>query len=100
MSVERFFSPASGERTMVDRILCTHVGALPTPPDLLSLEGVDDAHLRAAVNDVVRHQRDCGVDIVNEGEFTKGGSWVAFLSGRLTGFEPQAPGAGMDLFRQ
>jgi 5-methyltetrahydropteroyltriglutamate--homocysteine methyltransferase len=74
-------------RNSSDRILTTHVGSLPAPPDLWSLEGVDSARLQAAVNDVVRQQRDCGVDIVNEGELTKGGGWLAFVNERLTGFE-------------
>lgn len=82
-----------------DRILTTHVGALPAPRDLWSLQGVDDARLRQAVGDVVRFQRDCGIDIVNEGEITKGGSWVAFVDERLAGFEPRPPGATLGLLR-
>lgn len=54
-----------------DRILTTHVGSLPAPPDLWNLEGVDSSRLSSAVGEVVQHQRDCGVDIVNEGEIRK-----------------------------
>jgi 5-methyltetrahydropteroyltriglutamate--homocysteine methyltransferase len=68
------------------------VGSLPAPQALWSLEGVDSARLRAAVADVVRLQRDCGVDIINEGEITKGGGWLVFVNERLSGFEPQAHG--------
>jgi len=84
-------------RRSTDRILTTHVGSLPAPPDLWSLEGVDPSRLRQAACDVVRLQRDCGVDIVNEGEITKGGSWVVFVNERLTGFEPTPQGTSREL---
>src|SRR5215470_7934277 len=69
------------------RILTTHVGALPGP-----MQGTQDTlpddELRTAVRDVVRKQRDTGVDFVNEGELTKGGNFVTFINPRLSGFEP------------
>ena len=86
-------------RTSTDRILTTHVGSLPAPPDLWSLEGVAPARLRTAVREVVQSQRDCGVDIVNEGEVTKGGSWVVFVNERLAGFEATEAGTTGDLLR-
>ncbi len=73
-------------RKSTDRILTTHVGSLPAPADLWSLESVSQARLSEATREVVRFQRDCGVDIVNEGELTKGGHWVVFVNERLTGF--------------
>lgn len=79
-------------RRSTDRILTTHVGSLPTPPDLWDLKGVDSTRLSSAVRDVVERQRECGTDIVNEGELTKGGSWVVFVNERLTGFEPDGAG--------
>ena len=39
------------------------------------------------VADVVRRQRDIGIDVVNEGEFTKGGDWLSFVGRPLRGFE-------------
>lgn len=84
-------------RTSSDRILTTHVGALPAPPDLWDLQGVDSARLSSAVAEVVQRQRDCGVDIINEGELTKGGSWVVFVNERLTGFEPGSAGSTLNL---
>jgi 5-methyltetrahydropteroyltriglutamate--homocysteine methyltransferase len=72
---------------------------LPAPPDLWSLEGVEPARLSKATREVVEFQRDCGVDIVNEGELTKGGSWVVFVNERLTGFEPSATGASLEFLR-
>src|SRR5215470_2899451 len=80
-----------------DRILTTHVGSLPAPRDLWTLEGVDSTRLFQAAADVVRLQRESGVDIVNEGEVTKGGNWVVFVNERLTGFEPTPVGASREL---
>jgi 5-methyltetrahydropteroyltriglutamate--homocysteine methyltransferase len=56
------------------RILTTHVGSLPT------LESV------AAV---VRKQREIGLDLINEGEYTKGGDWLSYIEERFGGFEPR-----------
>jgi len=83
-----------------DRILTTHVGALPAPNDLWSAGNVDEARLRLATREVVKLQRDCGVDLVNEGELTKGGSWVAYLNNRLTGFEARPFDPAGEIFRQ
>jgi 5-methyltetrahydropteroyltriglutamate--homocysteine methyltransferase len=73
-------------RRSTTRILTTHVGALPGPLQG-TLDVLPDAELRAAVRDVVRLQRDAGVDFVNEGELTKGGNFVTFVNSRLSGFE-------------
>ncbi len=78
-------------RRSTERILTTHVGALPGDLDVWSGEAPEDK-LREAVHDVVRFQREAGVDIVNEGELTKGGNWVMFVNDRLTGFEPRQAG--------
>jgi 5-methyltetrahydropteroyltriglutamate--homocysteine methyltransferase len=72
-------------RRSATKILTTHVGALPGP--LEAWEGeADDSALRAAVRDVVAAQLAAGTDVVNEGELTKGGNWVTFVSSRLAGF--------------
>ena len=79
------------------RILTTHVGSLPRPPQLLesaarAREGSDQdreaysAALRESVADVVRRQADVGIDIVNDGEFGKS-SWAAYVLERVSGFE-------------
>jgi 5-methyltetrahydropteroyltriglutamate--homocysteine methyltransferase len=84
-----------------NRILTTHVGALPMPPDLWGPKGVKDEELLQAVRGVVNFQRRAGVDIVNEGELTKGGNWVSFVNDRLTGFTPrEAAGASRALLMQ
>ena len=88
-------------RRSTDRILTTHVGALPMePPDLWGASGADTDRLRAAVANVVRSQRAAGVDLVNEGELTKGGNWVSFVNDRLTGFEARPPTATAELMTQ
>jgi 5-methyltetrahydropteroyltriglutamate--homocysteine methyltransferase len=61
------------------RVLTTHVGSLPT------LESVEA---------VVRKQRSIGLDLVNEGELTKGGDWLSYMEERFGGFEPRPPAAG------
>jgi 5-methyltetrahydropteroyltriglutamate--homocysteine methyltransferase len=85
-----------------DRMLTTHVGSLPRPPDLLALlqsggRPFDDppnaARLRAAIADVVRLQAEVGLDIVDDGELGKP-SFVTYVHERLGGFEPGPPRAG------
>jgi 5-methyltetrahydropteroyltriglutamate--homocysteine methyltransferase len=60
------------------KILTTHVGSLP-------LEGLGG---EAAVRQVVDRQREIGLDIINEGEYTKGGDWLSFADDRFGGFTP------------
>jgi len=87
-------------RRSTDKILTTHVGALPGPADTWSGENVSDDQLKTAVKDVVAQQRKAGVDIVNEGELTKGGNWVTFINSRLSGFEAaQTSGGTFQLLR-
>ncbi len=65
-----------------DRILTTHTGSLSRPPELISIsraratgKSADGAAcaecLAAAVAEVMREQRDLGIDIVDDGEFGK-----------------------------
>ena len=68
------------------KILTTHVGSLPGPPGFDPVSP-DDAALRSAVEWVVAEQRAAGLDILNEGELTKQGDWLAFMDHRLGGFE-------------
>jgi len=70
-----------------DHILTTHVGALPGPQELWDGMDVSEERLAGAVRDVVRLQRAAGVDIVNEGELSKGGDWLSFINQRMSGFE-------------
>jgi 5-methyltetrahydropteroyltriglutamate--homocysteine methyltransferase len=91
--------------TSTDRILTTHVGSLPRPERLITLShervvegGGDEAtlahELEADVVDVVRRQKDVGVDLINDGEYghTMGydydyGSWWSYVVRRLDGVE-------------
>jgi len=68
------------------RILTTHVGNLPFVNEPLQA-GATEADLSAAVADVVAKQLELGIDIINEGEYTKGGDWLAFANDRMGGFE-------------
>ena len=80
----------------LDRILTTHTGSLPRPPDLIRTmfareEGVpvDRAALagriREAVAEVVRRQVEAGIAVVNDGEVSKP-SYATYIKDRLTGF--------------
>src|SRR5438105_8522542 len=60
-----------------NKILTTHVGSLPSPEGLM---GED------AVRQLVKRQREIGLDIINEGERTKGGDWLSFADERFLGF--------------
>ncbi len=64
-----------------DRILTTHVGSLPGRGDTSTEQDV-----AGSVGKVVAAQKEIGLDIVNEGEFTKGGDWLNYIDGRLGGF--------------
>jgi 5-methyltetrahydropteroyltriglutamate--homocysteine methyltransferase len=88
-------------KTSQDRILTTHVGSLPRPPELKSLlvrkdqgEAYDKAALdrltRQAVVDIVRRQAATGVDIVNDGEMSKPG-YSTYVADRLSGFAGHEP---------
>ena len=80
-----------------NRIQTTHIGSLPRPHKLLDLlkkklggEAVDDKELettlRQSVMDSVKKQKDCGIDIVTDGEFSKPG-FFTYIQERLEGFE-------------
>jgi 5-methyltetrahydropteroyltriglutamate--homocysteine methyltransferase len=88
-----------------DRILTTHVGSLIRPPELIAFherwlngEAYDPAAysacLKRAVADVVRQQRNAGIDIVSDGEFGKNISWSRYVIERLSGFEERPGGVG------
>jgi 5-methyltetrahydropteroyltriglutamate--homocysteine methyltransferase len=97
-------------RCSADRILTSHVGSLPRPDALIEAnrareagETTDEAAfqetLRSAVADAVRHQRDLGIDIPNDGEFGKSvsyrvhyGAWWNYAFQRWGGIEFGAPG--------
>lgn len=84
-------------RASSDRILVSHAGNLPRPAELNSL--IDDGkataaanteeyfrRLPAAVNGIVDRQIELGVDVVNDGEYAKAGSYGGYIHSRVTGF--------------
>ena len=80
----------------IDRILTTHVGSLIRPPNLIEFwhliedgkpyeEAAFEACLTEFVTEVVRQQADVGIDIVSDGEFSKGLNWAFYIFRRLKG---------------
>ena len=78
----------------IKKILTTHVGSLPTLGALDESAADFEPALRAQVESVVRMQREAGLDIINEGEFTKGGDWLSFAETRFGGFEARPTRVG------
>ena len=82
-----------------ERILTTHAGSLPRPPDLLQMmydrgagKPVDsaafEARIRSAVEEIVRRQREIGLDLISDGEMSKSG-FSTYIYERLSGFAGQ-----------
>ncbi len=80
----------------MSKIATTHVGSMPRGPELTELllardagKPFDAAAFDAAVSDAVNRsvafQRDCGVDIVSDGEMGKVG-YSTYMIERLSGF--------------
>src|SRR2546422_11680306 len=79
------------------RILTTHTGSLPRPPELSELmlkrdagQFNDEVSLRQqiarATAEVVTRQRETGIDILNDGEYGKV-SYSGYVKERLSGVE-------------
>src|SRR5438132_14426670 len=79
-----------------DRIRTTHVGSLVRPPPLIEfLRAIEDGKpydeaayeecLTRSIEGVVRRQADTGIDIVSDGEFSKGRNWAFYVHDRLSG---------------
>jgi 5-methyltetrahydropteroyltriglutamate--homocysteine methyltransferase len=93
-------------RRSTDHILTSHAGSLPRPDALIAanraheIDGAVDEQryeeiLRDAVAEVVRHQKDLGIDVPGDGEFGKPmgqrvnyGSWWRYSWQRLGGIAP------------
>jgi 5-methyltetrahydropteroyltriglutamate--homocysteine methyltransferase len=96
-------------QTSSDHILTSHVGSLPRPDELIAAnrareagettdEQVFQEKLRAAVAEVVRRQRDIGVDVPGDGEYGKSmghrvnyGAWLSYCFHRLGGLDLTGP---------
>ena len=96
----------------MSRILTTHVGSLPRPPELVELVWAEDRGepldrseydrlLDEAVRDRVRRQVEAGIDFVSDGEMSKIG-YATYIRHRLSGFEvgdvPRATPADLDAY--
>jgi 5-methyltetrahydropteroyltriglutamate--homocysteine methyltransferase len=98
-------------RTSRDHILTSQAGSLPRPDDLIEANSGREANptaendqrfedlLRAAVVDVVRRQKDIGIDIPGDGEFGKAmghkvnyRAWWSYSFNRLGGLDLAGPG--------
>lgn len=78
-----------------DRILVSHAGTLPRPDAIARVfnDGSDDELRRVlpdGVRDVVRRQADLGIDIVNDGEFSKRGGFSGYVRSRMSGIEQRS----------
>jgi 5-methyltetrahydropteroyltriglutamate--homocysteine methyltransferase len=79
-----------------NRVLTTHVGSLVRPPPLVEfLHKIEDRKpydqaayeecLKRSIEEVVRQQAEAGIDVVSDGEFSKGRNWAFYVHDRLTG---------------
>jgi 5-methyltetrahydropteroyltriglutamate--homocysteine methyltransferase len=84
-------------KASTERILTTHTGSLHRPPDLEELyrkklagELYDEAalqtRLRSAVGEIVHRQADIGIDVIDDGEFSKV-DFFSYAKYRLDGIE-------------
>jgi 5-methyltetrahydropteroyltriglutamate--homocysteine methyltransferase len=96
-------------RSSADHILTSHAGSLPRPDELIAVNRAREAGessngqmfqqtLRKAVDDVVRRQREIGVDVPGDGEFGKSvghrvnyGAWWNYAFQRLGGLDLGGP---------
>src|SRR4051812_37682006 len=93
-----------------DRILTTHTGSLPRPPELVEMVqaketgGAYDAtalaqRTRDAVREVVQEQKRAGIEVVSDGEYGKAG-FFQYVRSRIKGLEasdePAAPLVDVD----
>src|ERR687889_981793 len=83
-----------------DHIVTTHAGSLPRPDEIVDMiwAGIEgnptdqdklDQSLDGAVADIVRQQKEAGIDVVSDGELSKPG-FSNYINDRFTGFEGRA----------
>jgi len=88
-----------------ERILTTHVGSLPRPPDLLEMIQAKEqgrpfdaaglaGRVRSAVDEAVRKQATAGIDILADGEMGRFG-FIPYVNDRLSGLEAR-PNSGRE----
>src|SRR5690349_3984109 len=82
-----------------DRIVVSHAGTLPRPDPVARAfnDGSDDELSRMlpeAVREVVHRQAQLGIDIVNDGEFSKRGGFSGYVRTRISGIQQRSFPAG------
>jgi 5-methyltetrahydropteroyltriglutamate--homocysteine methyltransferase len=78
-----------------DRILVSHAGNLPRPPEMekvlsaANFTGTPEyaRMIPDGVKWIVDQQIACGVDVVNDGEYVKAGSFGGYIQSRVSGWE-------------
>ena len=93
-------------RRSTDHILSSHGGNLPRPAAFDKMLAKYDDHrdeiaaeLPNAVQWIVDKQIECGVDIVNDGEYVKaanGGAYGSYVEGRVSGFSHRERPEGVE----
>lgn len=85
-------------RRSADRILVSHVGVLPRTENLQKLLAAGNGNsqeyadaLPSAVAEVVRHQVDLNIDVLNDGEFSKPEGFSRYITERISGIELRDP---------
>jgi len=86
-------------RHSTDRILATHVGSLPELVRLDPAATDYDRILQEGVAAVVAKQRELGIDFINEGEYTKGGTWISYVGDRFAGLAERPRNSASDVLR-
>jgi 5-methyltetrahydropteroyltriglutamate--homocysteine methyltransferase len=92
-----------------DRVLTTHAGSLPRPPQVLELvEGRDQREVLSrpgaaqliaeAVDAAVEQQVAAGIDVISDGEMGRVG-FSAYITERLTGFDGEPRGMSAQVER-
>lgn len=87
------------------KVRTTHTGSLPRPAELFAAmtavsKGVSidapsyEAALKRHVHEIVKKQVEAGIDIVNDGEYSKP-SFSMYIAERLSGFEGRVPPGGL-----
>jgi 5-methyltetrahydropteroyltriglutamate--homocysteine methyltransferase len=76
-----------------ERIIVSHAGVLPRPKEIAELFAPDastdglNARLPEAVKSVVQRQVQAGIDVVNDGEYSKRGGFSGYVRHRFGGIE-------------
>ncbi|MBV9175299.1 MAG: epoxyalkane--coenzyme M transferase, partial [Chloroflexi bacterium] len=86
-------------RRSTERILVSHAGTVPRPADLEEMFRAGESRraefldrLPSAVTEVVRHQAEIGIDVVNDGELSKL-NFSHYARERMSGLEQPPNGA-------